>query len=307
MIDYEVIFNKTVKHLTNYIVNHKLCAMVLGISGGIDSTVCAAICHEVSKKTGVPLIGRSLTIKNKTDEVSTASVVGKAFCNDFSECNLMDMFQNVSNDIMFFEKGTINKDWTNPIADGNIQARLRMVYLYHLAGVNKGIVIDTLNKTEHLLGFWTINGDVGDYAPIFELMKTEVYGLAHYLMDKYKNNPDMKYIAIEKSIGLTPTDGLGISSSDVEQLGAKDYNEVDDVFKRYFGFIINENNQHKYNTYEGHIENFLNAVKDKSEGFEIDYDTANNILRRFEKSMFKRASWPIHPYVINQVEECEKE
>lgn len=51
-----------------YVTSNNLKVMVLGISGGIDSTVVAAICHEVSKKTGIPLIGRSLPIKNKSDE-----------------------------------------------------------------------------------------------------------------------------------------------------------------------------------------------------------------------------------------------
>lgn len=50
------------------LTKNNLKAMVLGISGGIDSTVVAAICHEVSKKTDIPLIGRSLPIKNKDDD-----------------------------------------------------------------------------------------------------------------------------------------------------------------------------------------------------------------------------------------------
>lgn len=48
------------------------------------------------------------------------------------------------------------------IANGNIMARLRMMYLYNQAGIKKGIVIDTDNLTEHYLGFWTIHGDEGD-------------------------------------------------------------------------------------------------------------------------------------------------
>lgn len=61
-------------------LNYEHVFNVLGISGGIDSTVVAAICHEVSKKTGIPLIGRSLPIKNKSDEFATSVHVGEAFC-----------------------------------------------------------------------------------------------------------------------------------------------------------------------------------------------------------------------------------
>ena len=84
--DYAKLFEHIVAETANYVTRNKLQAMVLGISGGIDSTVCAAICQEVSKKTGIPLIGRSLPTKhNKEGEKSAALMVGKAFCNDFKE------------------------------------------------------------------------------------------------------------------------------------------------------------------------------------------------------------------------------
>ena len=50
-LNYERVFNILVKETSNYITRNRLNAMVLGISGGIDSTVVAAICHEVSKQT----------------------------------------------------------------------------------------------------------------------------------------------------------------------------------------------------------------------------------------------------------------
>ena len=82
-LNYERVFNILVKETSNYITRNRLNAMVLGISGGIDSTVVAAICHEVSKQTGIPLIGRSLPIKNKNDEFSVSKLVGNAFFAEF--------------------------------------------------------------------------------------------------------------------------------------------------------------------------------------------------------------------------------
>lgn len=129
------------------------------------------------------------------------------------------------------------------VANGNIQARLRMMFLYNLASIHKGLVISTDNQTEYQLGFWTIHGDVGDFNPLFGLWKTEVYELAKWIevmygtmaegadeatdMDDYLN----KELAIYKSIALTPTDGLGISNSDLDQIGAKSYAEVDDILQ----------------------------------------------------------------------------
>lgn len=285
--DYNVVFDNIVEDLRQYVIKNKLRSMVLGISGGIDSTVCAAICHEVSKKTGVPLIGRSLTIKNKEDETSTAKLVGEAFCNEFEDFKLIGLFNYVSDTLRFFEQDCFKDKWTNPIADGNIQARLRMIYLYHLAGITNGFVIDSDNKTENLLGFWTICGDVGDYKPIGKLWKTEVYELAKYLEGKYKYNSDMKVVAVTKSIGLTPTDGLGISNSDLEQIGANSYEEVDEILK---GLLASFGEQHD----EKHlgIDSIIKNFKETYNG-SIDKDVVDKVCGRYRKSNFKRLPKPI--------------
>lgn len=281
--DYKLVFDNIVEDLRQYVIKNKLKSMVLGISGGIDSTVCAAICHEVSKKTGVPLIGRNLIIKNKEDETSTARLVGKAFCNNFEEFKLVGLFNYVSDTLRFFEQDCFKDKWTNPIADGNIQARLRMIYLYHLAGITNGFVIDSDNKTENLLGFWTICGDVGDYKPIGNLWKTEVYELAKYLEEKYKYNSDMKVVAVTNSIGLTPTDGLGISSSDLEQIGANSYEEVDEILQ---GLLASFDEQHS------NIEIVIKSFKDNYNG-SIDKDVVDKVCERYRKSNFKRLPKPI--------------
>jgi hypothetical protein len=83
-LDYGKVFKVLVKETANYVKVNNLKAMVLGISGGIDSTVVAAICHEVSKQTTIPLIGRSLPIKNKSDEFDVSKLVGEAFCSDYN-------------------------------------------------------------------------------------------------------------------------------------------------------------------------------------------------------------------------------
>ena len=281
--DYKLVFDNIVEDLRQYVIKNKLKSMVLGISGGIDSTVCAAICHEASKKTGVPLIGRSLTIKNKMDEVDTSILVGKAFCNDFKERYINGMFVDIESDLRCFETKYYKEKLTYPIANGNIQARLRMIYLYHLAGITNGFVIDSDNKTENLLGFWTICGDVGDYKPIGNLWKTEVYELAKYLEEKYKYNSDMKVVAVTNSIGLTPTDGLGISSSDLEQIGANSYEEVDEILQ---GLLASFDEQHS------NIETVIKSFKDNYNG-SIDKDVVDKVCGRYRKSNFKRLPKPI--------------
>lgn len=255
-LNYEKVFNTLVEETANYVTSNGLKAMVLGISGGIDSTVVAAICHEVSKKTGIPLIGRSLPIKNKSDEFATSVHVGEAFCNEFSVYRLERSYRaalfdacadagdvNMANSYYLDELEEMPS--RTPIANGNLQARCRMMYLYDIASRYKGLVMSTDNQTEYQLGFWTIHGDVGDFDPIQDLWKTEVYELAKWISNRYKNiehhytimtGAGSKSDAIELSIALTPTDGLGISNSDLEQIGAKSYDEVDDILSRYIPF-----------------------------------------------------------------------
>lgn len=264
-LNYEHVFNVLVDKTAEYVTSNNLKAMVLGISGGIDSTVVAAICHEVSKKTDIPLIGRSLPIKNKEDEFSVSELVGEAFCDEFKVFNLSNSYKASLFDLCA-DAGLIKDckgyDWywvsdleeltgRTPIANGNLQARCRMKHLYDIASIRKGLVMSTDNQTEYQLGFWTIHGDVGDFDPIQDLWKTEVYGLANYLRDRYKSKAlealhndyketcdkyrAMSY-AVYSSYKLIPTDGLGISNSDLEQIGAKSYDEVDDILSRYIPF-----------------------------------------------------------------------
>ena len=293
-LNYEHVFNTLVEETAKYITKNNLKAMVLGISGGIDSTVVAAICHEVSKKTGIPLIGRSLPIKNKEDEFDVSKLVGEAFCNDFKVVNLTDGYLAVYNSIIGGEENLIScgddaeSKYQTPIANGNIQARLRMIYLYNLASIHKGLVMSTDNQTEYQLGFWTIHGDVGDFDPIQGLWKTEVYGLANWLLkfhypevyfdssvEELREVTDIMY-ALRESIALTPTDGLGISNSDLDQIGAKSYYDVDRVLQTLTCKASPENDK---------LQDELTT--------ELGPDVVGKITGRRFKSRFKRLVSPI--------------
>lgn len=297
-LNYERVFNVLVKETSNYMTKNHLNAMVLGISGGIDSTVVAAICHEVSKQTGIPLIGRSLPIKNKNDEFDVSELVGEAFCDDFKVCPMTRLYHAALKEVYQVEnmerhestytiKELEQANGQTKIANGNIQARLRMMFLYNLASIHKGLVMSTDNQTEYQLGFWTIHGDVGDFDPIQGLWKTEVYGLAKWLSDYYIQNvtelredvgglSHKQAYAIEQSIALTPTDGLGISNSDLDQIGAKSYYDVDRVLQTVTCKASPENDK---------LQDELTA--------ELGPDVVGKIMQRRFNSRFKRLLSPI--------------
>ena len=278
--------NNSINYLTNYIVNNNLKSLVLGISGGIDSTVTAAIASEACKKTGIKLIGRSLPAHtNNPEEINTAILVGEAFCDDFKEVAIEKMYARVSDEI------ELNEGSMNFLQLGNVKARLRMIYLYNLASIHRGCVLDTDNRTEHELGFFTIHGDVGDLnCGIIHLWKTEVYELARYLEGVYHINEvanidsNPQWIAIRESIKSTPTDGNGVtlSGGDCAQFGLDNYNQVDDVLKTmYFP------------------EDGMDNIKYKKEYIRL-IDTYNEqgvdkVMTLHQNSGFKREHLPIFP------------
>lgn len=301
--DYGRVFDTLVAKTKEYLISNNLKAMILGISGGIDSTVCAAVCHEVSKQTGIPLIGRSLpTTFNKKEETTSADLVGKAFCNDYKEVPISKLCWTFSEVLIGYEKTA----QTN-LANGNIQARLRMIYLYNLASIHKGLVIDTDNLTEHNLGYWTIHGDVGDFNPIGGLWKTEVFELAQWLLSCYSFQiPHNMYEAtseqlekagkvfqqgkaIKESLKLKPTAGLGITNNDLEELGAESYEQVDTILQEILAWKSFKDPDIKFNS----IEEEKLAFLDEQQMLCYPIEVIIAIAERHFKSEFKRKRLPI--------------
>ena len=304
-INYAEYFEEKVTALTNYVKEYNLKALVLGISGGIDSTVCAAICHEVSKKTEIPLIGRSLpTTFNKKEETNSADLVGSAFCDDYKEVPISKLCWTFSEVLIGYEKSA----QTN-LANGNIQARLRMIYLYNLASINKGIVIDTDNLTEHNLGYFTIHGDQGDVNPIGDLWKTQVFELAEWLLLHYSFQlPHNMYEAtseqleksgkvfqqgraIKESLKLKPTAGLGITNNDLEEIGAESYEQVDGILQEILAWKWLSKKRGDFP--EGDLKEQREQFLDEQQMLDTPIDVILNVVDRHFKSEFKRKQLPI--------------
>ena len=293
-MDYKKFTEKSINYLASYIEKNGLQSLVLGISGGIDSTVVAALASEACKKTGAKLIGRSLPAHtNNPEEINTATLVGQAFCDDFKEIAIERIYAKVADE---FE---LNEGKMNPLQLGNIKARLRMMYLYNLASIHRGCVLDTDNRTEHELGFWTIHGDVGDLnCGLIYLWKTEVFELAEYLMEYYGNlliesgglvpEGSREYVAIAYSKKLIPTDGNGVAvGGDCSQFGLENYQQVDDVLKTMY-----------------YPEKKYSSTKDLNIDREQEYirliDSYNeqgvdSVMIRHQNSAFKRLPQPICP------------
>lgn len=242
--------------LNRYLVENQIKSMVIGVSGGADSALVCALAYPVARELNIPLIGRSISIEtNKIDEQERARLIGKHFCTNFDEIDLTEEFYTLEN--------CVNREHSDQIVDiketlrerkirlGNVKARTRMIYIYDLAQKNKGFVLSTDNYTEFLVGFWTLHGDVGDYGMIQELWKTEVYNMIEYIADNERITSEGAN-ALRSMLDAIATDGLGITSSDLDQLlpdwkdrhttTRQGYGEVDSILENYFLSGINKDN-----------------------------------------------------------------
>lgn len=297
-LDYKMVYDQIIKQTGEYCKKYNLKSMVLGLSGGLDSTVCAAILREVSKQYGIKLIGISLPCSTNTQlERSTAATCGDCFCDEYNEINLQDLY------LLTKSKCDTEIGESTKISQGNLKARLRMIMLYNTASINNGIVIDTDNLTEHYLGFFTIHGDVGDFKPIGKLWKTEVYKLANYILSLYSsrleefntnnglseenivefNRCEFAESALRTAINIKPTDGNGVtestnefkpSSGDLDQIApGYTYEDVDKALKFFM-----------YNpSFSPDV--FSQFVNDEFNG---DEDTVKGIYKQYRNSEFKR-------------------
>lgn len=212
--------------LEEYLRRSGLKAYVMGLSGGIDSSFLAALLHW----RRIPYLGFCLPIATNTPaEISRGIQVAKAYSCPPSGIRY-DPMQDFSDLYFGISRAfaDVHSD-SNPVAEGNLKARIRMMFLYHMAQLHGGCVLSTDQLDELLTGFWTLHGDVGDVSPIQLIPKSVEYSLARMLCD-YLDDPAPLQAAIE----AVPTDGLGISASDLDQLQVESYAEVERIFFEYF-------------------------------------------------------------------------
>ena len=216
-------------------VSYKPKALVVGISGGIDSSVVSTLCANTGRKT-IVLTMPIKQIKSQHDlSLTHAKWLKQKYKN--VEHHLLEM------DKIFTSFSQVLNNFDNEHGYANSRARLRMATLYQVAAANNGIVVGTGNKVEDFgVGFYTKYGDGGvDISPIADCSKTQVWELGTYLG------------VSEDIINTPPTDGLWDDGrNDLQQLGMS-YEDLekamedknDPNYKKYLE--IREKNLHKMN------------------------------------------------------------
>lgn len=274
------VIDAIVKKLCVYIDENEIKDFVIGMSGGADSATTYALLKEVQKQNGyedIRIHAYTLPIYQNTEETLRANDLVNFYGDTIHHVDLTLIYKAMA-DGLFFEN---NNEEGSSIRKGNMKARLRMMYLYNVAHKNKGVVVSTDNFSEYTAGFWTINGDVGDIAPIRNLFKSvEVPAIA-------------KELGVpEKFWRATPTDGLGISSSDEEQLGMS-YLEWDILTSVFMKISKIENNIpiEEYETYGRNYFMIFNKMIEDVNGVSLnseDLEKVGKFLSRVYNSWYKR-------------------
>ena len=211
--------SKKVRFISNWIKNYvnnmpiKAESLVIGISGGIDSSVSSTL----SAMTGLKTIVLSMPIKQKSHQHDLSLKHQEWLVKNFKNVEA----HTINLDELFLAFNASLSKFDSEHGMANSRARLRMTTLYQVAAANKGIVVGTGNKVEDFgVGFYTKYGDGGvDISPIADCNKTQVWELGKELG------------ILQEIIDAPPTDGLWDDGrTDEGQLGLK-YNELEEAME----------------------------------------------------------------------------
>ena len=295
-LDYEPDLERTYKSILqsvkSYFSAFGLKRAVLGLSGGLDSTVCATILSEALGKDnilGVSMPSKITSGESKSDAKTLAENLGIKFI----ELPIKNEVETISYDLnKAFEE--IAKSWEGrykcSYTMDNIQARSRATFLWCISNEFASCIpIATSDKSEAYMGYATINGDMtGGYAPIADVTKTKLFALARWL----NKNLERKNLIPTSIIEKRPGAELAINPKTGKPLCAEEalmpYEFLDEIIWRI------ENKNETYKT-------MLNS--------EFEYEKMNNISKqekqewlekfynRMSKALYKWSIMPCAPII----------
>ena len=260
--DLAQVWNALVLGVQDYVQKNGFKSVVLGLSGGIDSAVCAAIAVDAIGAENV--FGVSLPSKYSSDHsLADAALLAK-------NTGLMYSTEPIEPYVeQFIEKLSLEG-----LAAENLQARVRAIILMAKSNSAGHLLLSTGNKTELAVGYSTIYGDAaGGYAPIKDVEKTLVWDLAKYRNELATKNAETPPIP-ESSISKPPSAELRPDQLDQDSL--PEYAVLDRIL-------------------ELHIEQRMSESEIIAQG--LDAKTVESVLRLVSASEWKRRQSAIGPRI----------
>lgn len=219
MAEYGQVWQALVIGLRDYVEKNGFKSVVLGLSGGIDSALVAAIARDAigaDRVYGVAMPSKYSSQHSMKDAADSAARLGINFRT--VEIQLMvDSYLNLLG--------------LTGVAEENLQARVRGTTLMGISNQEGHLVLATGNKSELAVGYSTLYGDaVGGFAPIKDLFKVDVWGISQWRNQIAKEKGEMPPIP-ENSIGKEPSAELRPGQKDSDSL--PDYRELDQILHIY--------------------------------------------------------------------------
>ncbi len=210
-IDLEKTKSDIVKFIQTKVNESKTDGIVVGLSGGIDSTLSAYLaCGAVGKDKvfGITLPSATTPTEDKIHGIEVAQRLGIEY-NEIEIDSILNEFLSATQ---------LQED---TLSIGNLKARIRMSIIYYYANAKNYLVCGTGNKSEILIGYFTKHGDGAcDMEPIGDLYKSEVFELSEYLNIQ------------EEIINKPPRAGLWANQTDEEEIGMS-YDLLDQILYLY--------------------------------------------------------------------------
>ena len=255
--DEEEVWQALVMGLRDYVIKNGFKSVILGLSGGIDSALVAAIACDAlgaDKVYGIALPSKYSSTHSLNDAKQTAINTGL----NFRVIEIEPMVQSFVSNLHL-----------TGIAEENIQARVRGSTLMALSNAEGHLVLATGNKSELAVGYSTLYGDaVGGFAPIKDIYKTDVWNLA-----KWRNAVSISQNLMppipQNSIDKEPSAELRPNQKDTDSL--PDYKLLDQILRIY-------------------IEGDAGKSGAISAGF--DQQLVEKVLQMVDRAEYKRRQYP---------------
>ena len=301
-LDYEYDMERTYKTVIqgvkDYFGKTGFKKAVLGLSGGLDSTVCAVILADALGSENV--FGVSMPSKITSDQSkSDAQILAQNLGIGFAVAPIKDMVETTNNSLQSLFNG-VEQFWDNRYSQSftmdNIQARSRAMLLWGVSNeFGSCLPIATSDKSEAYMGYATINGDMsGGFAPIADITKTKLFALARWL----NKNGKIKNAIPQSVIDKRPGAELAIDPKTGKPLCAEDalmpYEFLDEIIWRI---------ENKKESYSDMLESQFLYEKEHDVSKEQKIQWLDKFYRRMSTALYKKSILP--PFVIVDSPSCD--